>query len=60
MNIWDVVRVELEEIQKKYGDARRTSIASDDRGLGFIASVGDRDLAHGRSMSETFPTAAGR
>jgi DNA gyrase subunit A len=26
---WDIVRVELEEIQKKYGDARRTSIASD-------------------------------
>ncbi len=26
---WDIVRVEIEEIQKKYGDARRTSIASD-------------------------------
>ena len=26
---WDIVRVELEEIQKKYGDARRTQIASD-------------------------------
>jgi DNA gyrase subunit A len=26
---WDIVRVELEEIQKKYGDARRTSISSD-------------------------------
>jgi DNA gyrase subunit A len=27
---WDIVRVELEEIQKKYGDARRTTIASDE------------------------------
>ncbi|MEP6917201.1 MAG: DNA topoisomerase (ATP-hydrolyzing), partial [Acidobacteriota bacterium] len=27
---WDIVRVELEEIQKKYGDARRTSISSDE------------------------------
>ncbi len=27
---WDIVRVEIEEIQKKYGDARRTSIASDE------------------------------
>ena len=26
---WGVVRVEIEEIQKKYGDARRTTIASD-------------------------------
>ena len=26
---WDIVRVELEEIQKKYGDARRTIISSD-------------------------------
>jgi DNA gyrase subunit A len=26
---WDIVRVEIEEIQKKYGDARRTQIASD-------------------------------
>ena len=26
---WDIVRVELEEIQKKHGDARRTSISSD-------------------------------
>src|SRR5205085_7504687 len=26
---WDIVRVELEEIQKAYGDPRRTSIASD-------------------------------
>ncbi len=26
---WDIVRVELEEIQKKYGDARRSAIASD-------------------------------
>ena len=26
---WGVVRVEIEEIQKKYGDARRTIIASD-------------------------------
>jgi DNA gyrase subunit A len=27
---WDIVRVELEEIQKKYGDPRRTSISSDE------------------------------
>src|SRR5262249_56510386 len=27
---WDIVRVEIEEIQKKYGDPRRTSIASDE------------------------------
>ncbi len=27
---WDIVRVEIEEIQKKYGDARRTSIATDE------------------------------
>jgi DNA gyrase subunit A len=27
---WGVVRVELEEIQKKYGDARRSTIASDE------------------------------
>ena len=27
---WDIVRVEIEEVQKKYGDARRTSIASDE------------------------------
>ena len=26
---WDIVRVEIEEIQKKYGDPRRTSISSD-------------------------------
>jgi DNA gyrase subunit A len=27
---WGVVKVEVEEIQKKYGDARRTSISSDE------------------------------
>ena len=27
---WDIVRVEIEEIQKKYGDARRTTIAADE------------------------------
>jgi DNA gyrase subunit A len=27
---WDIVRVELEEIQKKHGDARRSSISSDE------------------------------
>jgi DNA gyrase subunit A len=27
---WDIVRVEIEEIQKKYGDPRRTSISSDE------------------------------
>ena len=27
---WDIVRVEIEEVQKMYGDARRTSIASDE------------------------------
>jgi DNA gyrase subunit A len=27
---WDIVRIELEEIQKKHGDARRTAISSDE------------------------------
>jgi DNA gyrase subunit A len=27
---WDIVRIEIEEIQKKYGDARRTAISSDE------------------------------
>ena len=27
---WGIVRVEIEDIQKKYGDARRTSISSDE------------------------------
>jgi len=27
---WDIVRIEIEEIQKKYGDARRTKISSDE------------------------------
>ncbi len=27
---WDIVRVEIEEVQKKYGDARRTKISSDE------------------------------
>jgi DNA gyrase subunit A len=27
---WDIVRVEIEEIQKKYGDARRTTIVTDE------------------------------
>ena len=27
---WDIVRVEIEEIQKKYGDPRRTGISSDE------------------------------
>jgi len=27
---WDIVKVEIEEIQKKYGDARRSKIASDE------------------------------
>src|SRR3954449_11859682 len=27
---WDIGRVEMEEVQRKYGDARRTSIASDE------------------------------
>jgi DNA gyrase subunit A len=27
---WDIVRVEIEEIQKKYGDVRRSKIASDE------------------------------
>jgi DNA gyrase subunit A len=34
---WDVVRVELEEIQKKYGDPRRTSIASDEGEVEYTA-----------------------
>jgi len=27
---WDIVKVEIEEIQKKYGDARRSAISSDE------------------------------
>ncbi len=27
---WDIVRIEIEEIQKKYGDDRRTTISSDE------------------------------
>jgi DNA gyrase subunit A len=27
---WDIVRVEIEEIQKQYGDARRTAISTDE------------------------------
>jgi DNA gyrase subunit A len=27
---WDIVRIEIEQIQKKYGDSRRTSISSDE------------------------------
>jgi len=27
---WDIVRIEIEELQKKYGDARRTAISSDE------------------------------
>ena len=27
---WDIVRIEIEEIQKKYGDSRRTTISSDE------------------------------
>jgi DNA gyrase subunit A len=27
---WDIVRIEIEEIQKKYGDPRRTKISSDE------------------------------
>ena len=34
---WDIVRVELEEIQKKYGDARRTIISSDEGESGSTA-----------------------
>ena len=34
---WDIVRVELEEIQKKYGDPRRTSIASDAQEVEYTA-----------------------
>jgi len=34
---WGVVRVEIEEIQKKYGDARRTKISSDEGELEYTA-----------------------
>jgi len=34
---WGVVKVEIEEIQKKYGDARRTAIASDEGELEYTA-----------------------
>jgi DNA gyrase subunit A len=34
---WGVVKIELEEIQKKYGDARRSSIASDEGEIEYTA-----------------------
>ena len=34
---WGVVRVEIEEIQKKYGDARRSKIASDEGEVEYTA-----------------------
>ncbi len=34
---WGVVKIELEEIQKKYGDARRSSIASDEGEVEYTA-----------------------
>ncbi len=34
---WGVVRVEIEEMQKKYGDARRTRISSDDGEVEYTA-----------------------
>ncbi|HEV3485529.1 MAG TPA: DNA topoisomerase IV subunit A [Vicinamibacterales bacterium] len=34
---WDIVRIEIEEIQKKYGDARRTSISSDEGEVEYTA-----------------------
>ena len=34
---WGVVRVEIEEIQKKYGDARRTKISSDEGEVEYTA-----------------------
>ena len=34
---WGVVRVEIEEMQKKYGDARRTRIASDEGEVEYTA-----------------------
>jgi DNA gyrase subunit A len=34
---WDIVRVEIEEIQKKYGDARRTTIAGDEEETEYTA-----------------------
>jgi DNA gyrase subunit A len=34
---WDIVRIEIEEIQKKYGDARRTTISSDDGEVEYSA-----------------------
>jgi DNA gyrase subunit A len=34
---WDIVRIEIEEIQKKYGDPRRSSISSDEEELEYTA-----------------------
>jgi DNA gyrase subunit A len=34
---WGVVKIELEEIQKKYGDARRSSISSDEGEVEYTA-----------------------
>ena len=34
---WDIVKVEIEEIQKKYGDARRSTIASDEGEADYTA-----------------------
>src|ERR687898_219015 len=34
---WDIVRVEIEEIQKKYGNPRRTTIASDEGAAEYSA-----------------------
>jgi DNA gyrase subunit A len=34
---WDIVRVEIEEIQKKYGDPRRSRIASDEGEAAYTA-----------------------
>ena len=34
---WDIVRIEIEEVQKKYGDPRRTSISSDEGEVEYTA-----------------------
>ena len=54
---WDIVRVEIEEIQKRYGDSRRTSIASDEgeadvHGRGFHRRRGQRRAGVERWVGE--------
>ena len=62
---WDIVRVEIEEIQKKYGDARRTSIASDEGEAEYTAEdfiVEEDNVVHrvARRLGEAAEGSEGR